>query len=94
MKMLQLIGFKPKKVPSIPYSGFHGDNLVTKSDKAPLYKGWEANINPKKTLTGFTILDALNNFIIPPTCHPEFPVRLSISNIYNIKGVGQIICGT
>jgi len=94
MKMLQLIGFKPKKVPFIPYSGFHGDNLVTKSDKAPWYKGWEANINPKKTLTGFTILDALNNFILPPTRHPELPVRLPISNIYNIKGVGQIICGT
>jgi elongation factor 1-alpha len=36
----------------------------------------------------------LNNFIKPPTRHPDLPVRLPISNIYNIKGVGQIICGT
>ncbi|CAB9504854.1 Elongation factor 1-alpha (Fragment) [Seminavis robusta] len=43
VKMLQLIGYKPKKVPFIPYSGYNDDNLVTKTDKAPWYKGWKAN---------------------------------------------------
>merc|ERR1712127_1021072 len=90
-KMLQMIGFKPKKVPFIPYSGFNGDNLVDKSDKAPWYTGWTANLTPKKKIEGFTIVDALNNFIQPPVRHPDLPVRLHISNI---KGVGQIICGT
>merc|ERR1712007_206184 len=94
VKMLQMIGFKPKKVPFIPYSGFNGDNLVTKSDKAPWYKGWTANLKPKQKITGFTILDALNDFIVPPTRFPDAPLRLPISTIYNIKGVGQIICGT
>merc|ERR1712232_27724 len=94
VKMLQLIGFKPKKVPFIPYSGFHGDNLVEKSDKAPWYKGWKANITPKKAIEGFTLVECLNNFIKPPARHPELALRLPISNIYNIKGVGQIICGT
>merc|ERR1712127_623143 len=93
-KMLQMIGFKVKKIPFIPYSGFNGDNLVDKTDKAPWYKGWSANINPKKKITGHTIVDALNDFIMPPKRHPDLPVRLPISNIYNIKGVGQIICGT
>mmetsp|Transcript_5415 Transcript_5415/g.7087 ORF Transcript_5415/g.7087 Transcript_5415/m.7087 type:complete len:455 (+) Transcript_5415:115-1479(+) len=94
VKMLQLIGYKPKKVPFIPYSGFNGDNLVIKSDKAPWYKGWEANMKPKVKITGFTLVEALNNFIQPPERQPDKPVRLPISNIYNIKGVGQIICGT
>jgi len=94
VKMLQLIGYKPKKVPFIPYSGFNGDNLVEKSDKAPWYKGWTANLKPKVTVTGFTLVEALNNFIQPPKRSPELPVRLPVSNIYNIKGVGQIICGT
>jgi len=94
VKMLQMIGFKPKKVPFIPYSGFNGDNLVEKSDKAAWYKGWEANRSPKEKISGFTLLDALNNFITPPKREPTLAVRLPISNIYNIKGVGQIICGT
>jgi len=94
VKMLQMIGYKPKKVPFIPYSGFNGDNLVEKSDKAPWYTGWKANINPKKVIEGFTLYDALNNFIVPPKRLPDAPLRLPVSNIYNIKGVGQIICGT
>merc|ERR1739841_129530 len=43
---------------------------------------------------GFTVVEALNNFIQPPKREPTLAVRLPISNIYNIKGVGQIICGT
>merc|ERR1712226_667237 len=85
VKMLQMIGFKPKKVPFIPYSGFNGDNLVEKSDKAAWYKGWEANRSPKEKISGFTLLDALNNFITPPKREPTLAVRLPISNIYNIK---------
>ncbi len=92
-KMISVIGFKPKKVPIIPYSGFYGDNLITKTDKAPWYKGWTANLNKDTTVTGFTILDALNDFIVPPKRKPDAPLRIPISNIYNIKGVGQIICG-
>ena len=94
VKMLQLIGFKPKKVPFIPYSGYNGDNLVEKSDKAPWYKGWKANVSPKVTVEGYTILDALNDFIQPPQRFPDAPLRLPVSDIYNIKGVGQIIAGT
>merc|ERR1712228_280650 len=85
---------KPKKVPFIPYSGFNGDNLVEKSDKAPWYKGWTANKGPKQKATGFTLVEALDNFITPPKRFPDAPLRLPVSNIYNIKGVGQIICGT
>ena len=94
VKMLQTIGYKPKKVPFIPYSGFNGDNLVDRSDKAPWYKGWEANVSPKEKITGYTIYDALNNFFKPPKRMPDAPLRLPISNIYNIKGVGQIIAGS
>jgi len=93
VKMITMIGFKPKKVPVIPYSGFHGENLVTKSEKAPWYKGWKANMNPTTVIEGWTILDALDKLIKPPKRQPDAPLRLPISNIYNIKGVGQIICG-
>lgn len=94
VKMLQSIGYKPKKVPFIPFSGFNGDNLVERSDKAPWYKGWTANRSPKEKVSGFTLLDAMNEYIVPPKRAPDAPLRLPISNVYNIKGVGQIIAGT
>merc|ERR1712137_1412268 len=80
VKMLQLIGFKPKKVPFIPYSGFHGDNLVEKTTnpKAAWYKGWTANKSPKEKVSGFTLYDALNNYIVPPTRYPDAPLLLPI----------------
>ena len=84
-KMLQTIGFKPKKVPFIPYSGYDGDNLDTKTDKAPWYKGWKANINPKTAVTGFTLLECLNDFIQPPKRLPDAPLRMPVSDIYHIK---------
>jgi len=93
IKMITQIGFRPRRVPIIPYSGFHGDNLVVKSDKCPWWKGWKANVNPKTVVEGVTILDALDRLFRVPKRHPEAPVRLPVSNIYNIKGVGQIICG-
>merc|ERR1711935_479126 len=52
------------------------------------------NQTPKKKITGMSIVDALNNYIVPPKREPDAPLRLPVSNIYNIKGVGQIICGT
>ena len=47
-KMLQHIGFKPKKVPFIPYSGFDGDNLDKRTDKAPWYEGWVSQVHIQK----------------------------------------------
>jgi len=93
VKMIHTIGYKPKKVPFIPYSGYNGDNLVVKTDKAPWYKGWSANINPKTTVTGYTLLECLNDFIQPPKRLPDAPLRLPVSDIYHIKGVGTIIAG-
>ena len=66
-KMITQIGFKPKKVPVIPYSGYHGDNLVIKSEKASWYKGWTANLNKDTTIKGWTVLDALNDLL----CHQK-----------------------
>ena len=92
-KMLSQIGFKPKQIPFIPYSGYHGDNLIEKTDKAAWYKGWKANLNKETLVEGFTIKDCLDNFIKPPKRNVEGSVRMPVSEIYNIKGVGQIICG-
>jgi len=48
LAMVTSAGFKPKKIPVIPFSGFHGENLIKPTDKMPWFKGWEANITPKE----------------------------------------------
>lgn len=80
--------FVEKEVPIIPIAGFHGENLLTKSEKMPWYKGFD--INGKKI---HTILDALNEMVEPPKRNTAGKVRVPISGVYNIKGVGNVITG-
>lgn len=92
-KMITQAGFKPKQVPFIPYSGFQGENLVNKTEKASWYKGWKANLNKETVVEGFTLYDALEKLVKPPKRHPEKPLRVPINGIYKIKGVGDVITG-
>ena len=92
-KMLKESGLKPMKIPFIPYSGFHGENLVEKTDKMPWYKGWTANLSKDNKVSGFTILDALENLVKPPKRNIEGPVRIPINGICKIPGIGSIITG-
>ena len=93
LKMLQQVGFKPKKIPVIPFSGFHGENLIQKTDKMPWYNGWQANLNKTTTIKGDTVQDALTKFVQPPKRDTEGALRMPVSGIYRIKGVGVIITG-
>jgi elongation factor 1-alpha len=92
-KMIQTAGFKPKQVAFVPYSGFHGENLVEKTDKMPWYKGWKANISKDEVVEGHTLYDALEKLVRPPKRFPDKAVRIPINGIYKIKGVGDVITG-
>lgn len=91
-KMLDKIGFKTKKIPFIPMSGFLGENLTRKSDKMPWYKGFKVTIK-KKEIRGFTLLDALNKVVKQPKRHPDKQFRMPVSGILKIKGVGDVVTG-
>ena len=92
-KMIQSAGFKPKQVPFIPYSGFHGENLIDSTDKMPWYKGWSANVTKTEVVNGMTIYDALEKLARPPKRNHEGALRIPINGIYKIKGVGDVITG-
>ena len=92
-KMIQSAGFKPKQVPFIPYSGFHGENLIEPTDKMPWYKGWSANVTKTEVVNGVTIYDALEKLARPPKRNHEGALRIPINGIYKIKGVGDVITG-
>lgn len=91
-RMLENIGYKTKKVAFIPMSGFNGDNVTSVSDKAPWYKGFSIK-KDKEKVKGHTLLDVLNNVVKPPKRDPSKPFRMSVSGVYKIQGVGDVITG-
>ncbi len=92
-KMIQKAGYKPKKIAFIPMSGFRGENLTEKSENMPWYKGFEVNINPKTKVKGHTLVDALTNVVQVPERATNKALRMPVSGIFKIKGVGDVITG-
>ena len=85
--------FIKTNVPFIPYSAWEGDNLSKQSANMPWYKGCEVKTLDGSTVKVFTLLDALNDYVKVPKRLTEAPLRMPVSNICSIKGIGSIICG-
>jgi elongation factor 1-alpha len=73
------IGYNPDKIPFVPISGWHGDNMIDRSANMPWYKG------P-------TLLEALDA-IEPPKRPVNLPLRLPLQDVYKIGGIGTVPVG-
>jgi elongation factor 1-alpha len=76
---LKKVGYNPEKVPFIPISGWHGDNMIEKSPNLSWY-------------SGPTLIEALDQ-IIPPKRPTEKPLRLPLQDVYKIGGIGTVPVG-
>lgn len=76
---LKKVGYYPEKIPFIPISGWHGDNMIDKSENMPWYKG------PYLT-------EALDN-LDPPKRPKDKPLRLPLQDVYKIGGIGTVPVG-
>jgi len=76
---LKKVGYKPANIPFVPISGWHGDNMLEKSDNMKWYKG------P-------TLLQALDG-IKPPKRPVDKALRLPLQDVYKIGGVGTVPVG-
>jgi elongation factor 1-alpha len=76
---LKKIGFQEKNINTVAYSGFEGDNLITRSERMPWFKG-------------DTLLEALDK-VDPPVRPMEKPLRLPLQDVYKITGVGTVPVG-
>lgn len=72
-------GFNLDKVPFIPISGWHGDNLMEKSANVPWYKG-------------STFMDAIDTMEVPKRLTDK-PLRFPLQDVYKIGGVGTVCVG-
>merc|ERR1711968_353504 len=78
-RFLKTVGYKPKKIPFIPISGWMGDNMLDKSKNMPWYKG-------------DCLIEALNK-VKPPKPPTDKPLRLPLQDVYKIGGIGTVPVG-
>jgi len=94
--MLVKVGWKKEFVkncvPFMPISGWVGDNLLSMSKKMPWWKGVTVKSNKEPVLCG-CLLDCLEKMVCIPKRPLKKPLRMPVSGIYKIKGVGDVITG-
>merc|ERR1712240_730334 len=85
------VGYNPATVPILPISGFHGDNMLEKSDNMEWWK--KQKVERKAGSYEFeTLFDALDN-IEPPSRPTDKPLRLPLQDVYKIGGIGTVPVG-
>merc|ERR1712240_184143 len=85
------VGYNPATVPILPISGFHGDNMLEKSDNMEWWK--KQKVERKAGSYEFeTMFEALDS-IIPPTRPTDKPLRLPLQDVYKIGGIGTVPVG-
>jgi len=96
-RMLCAVGwpknFVEKSVVFLPMSGWIGDNLVEKSANMPWWKGVDVPLKSGGSVHVDTLLDALDKMVTLPKRDPTLPLRIPVSGVHNIKGVGYVITG-
>jgi len=96
--MLQKVGWKKefieKNTPVLPISGWMGDNLLKKSDKMTWWTGTDIEVGSKnEKIHVDTMYQFLNDVCRIPERPVSAPMRMPISGIYKIKGVGDVLAG-
>ena len=96
---LKKIGYQVPRIPFIPISGFHGDNMVAPTEKCvnnmKWYKGSTVKTGAKgkeKEVTVRWLTEALDN-VTPPSRPTDKALRLPLQDVYKIGGIGTVPVG-
>jgi len=95
--MLQKVGwpkpFVENRTPVLPISGWCGDNLLAPSANMPWWKGQKVKLSKTQAVHVNTLKEALNTFVQPAQRDENSAMRLPLSGVYKIKGVGDVLTG-
>merc|ERR1712118_504308 len=95
--MLVKVGWKKEFIaantPFLPISGWMGDNLLKKSTNMGWWSGVDVIVGKDEKLHIDTLYDALDKMCRVPDRPISAPMRMPISGIYKIKGVGDVLAG-
>jgi len=75
--VLSSLGYRD--APIVPVSAFRGDNVVNRSEKMLWYQGK-------------TLLETLDETVIPPKPLSEKPLRCVVQDVYYLEGKSIIVC--
>merc|ERR1719215_808111 len=94
--MLGKVGWKKdfieSGVPFMAISGWCGDNLIKKTENMAWWKGQDVQAGAE-TVHVETLYEVFDQFCRVPSRPVDAPMRLPISGIYKIKGVGDVLAG-
>jgi len=94
--MLVKVGWKKEFVkncvPFMPISGWIGDNLLEPSKNMAWWKGTVVK-SAKKPVDCQCLVDCLEKMVKIPKRPLKKPLRMPVSGVYKIKGVGDVITG-
>jgi elongation factor 1-alpha len=97
VNMLGQVGWNKQfikdSVPILPVSGWVGDNLFKKSDNMKWWEGQKVKNLAGVEVTVTTLHDALDKYAVLPKRMTEAPLRVPVSGVFKIKGVGDVITG-
>ncbi|ARF11950.1 elongation factor Tu EF-Tu-like protein [Klosneuvirus KNV1] len=85
--------FVKNSVAFIPYSAWKGDNITKQSTNMPWYTGSDVKCLDGTTTHVHTLLDAFNNYVKVPKRVIDAPSRMPVSQVLQLKGIGDVICG-
>jgi len=92
--VLKKLGWKNiAQCPIMPISGFKGDNLLTASPNMGWWKGMEVTSIDGEKLTVTCLLDCLEKYVKVPERDGSRKVRMPVSGVYKIGGIGDVITG-
>merc|ERR1719337_125035 len=76
-----------------PISGWMGDNLLKKSTNMTWWNGMDVLYEGKEKIHVDTLFDVLDTYCRVPERPTSAPMRMPVSGIYKIKGVGDVLAG-
>jgi len=95
--MMMKIGWKKDFItsgmPIVPISGWCGDNLISESTNMTWWKGQTIDCEGGDKVFVKILLHAFNDMCRVPKRPADLPMRLPISGLYKIKGVGDVLTG-
>lgn len=79
-------------VPILPVSAWTGENIVRGSDSMSWWQGHTIDVRGRRVVAR-TFVQTINDFVQPPERVRDQPLRVPVSGVFRILGVGDVVTG-